>query len=164
MPKEMNWMVAILISSLFVIPQAGGSDVELVRHKELTNKRHPGMKYGPFLIRVRRIDNAGAGNLRVQITNIEVSNLSLEAKEFDAGQLSYVDKNGRQIKATLPPKYVLFGIYIPPAADTYQGEPVLIQPEATLKLKVFFTGSLKLDKKIPTRFFYKDGLLVEIIK
>jgi len=150
----MNWMVVVLIAGFLATPQEVSSEVEVVRQKDF--KRHPGVEYDPFLIRVQEIDNAGMFGFRAQVMKLEISNRATEAKEFDAGQLRFVDKAGRQIEARGRSFLASGGLYL--------GKPSLILPGATINLTVLFTGSLYLDKNIPTKLFYGGDLILQIIK
>lgn len=118
----MKWMVVVLFAGIFATPQEVSSEVEVVRQKDF--KRHPGVEYGPFLIRVQEVDNAGMFGLRAQVMKMEISNRATEAKEFDAGQLRFVDKEGRQIEARGRSSFLA-------DADIYRGEPSLILPGVT---------------------------------
>ena len=152
----MNWTVTVLVASLLIIPQEVSREIETVRQKDL--KRHPGVEYGAFNIHVLKLDNGGIGSLRALMIEIEVTNQDSETRDFDAGALAFVDKEGRQISAREPSFKFLSG------SEWYLGEPVSIHPGAKQKFKVPFTGSLYLDKNIPTKLFYGDDLILRIIK
>ena len=150
-------IITILLALLIPIPafaQEVSSEVEVVRQKDF--KRHPGVEYGPFLIRIQEIDNAGMFGFRAQVMKIEISNKAEEAIEFDAGLLMFVDKTGKQIEAR--------GRSFMAPADQYRGEPSLILPGATINLRVGFSGSLYLDENIPTKLFYGGVLILQIVK